>query len=251
MEDKKYLWIIFAVGLCVLVVVGIGFVWFMPQETAVAERPVEGSVVPAGEEGFDPVEWVREGEEYPGLEAEETASGEGEFEIVTDEVVYGVQDEPTRSRNDGSAAAAAEAGADEAAEGNEAESVVSLPGADRPAQSERTVITEADRSLITRADPAPAAEKRAASAGAAVSGASTEYWIQVGSFSSSYKAGRAKEELASKGFQTSISSLEIDGTNFFRVRMGPYPAKQEAEKFLDWVKGVDGYGESYISVVYP
>ena len=36
---------------------------------------------------------------------------------------------------------------------------------------------------------------------------------------------------------------------FFRVRIGPYASRVEAEKFLAWVQRVDGLDGSYISEV--
>ena len=90
--------------------------------------------------------------------------------------------------------------------------------------------------------PAPVAEKAPVNV--------TEYWIQTGSFTSVASAENAKQTLVTKGFSPSIQTKDVSGTDYYRVRIGPYPSKEEAEKFLHWVKGIDGFLESYVSKVY-
>jgi cell division protein FtsN len=47
-----------------------------------------------------------------------------------------------------------------------------------------------------------------------------------------------------------ITSIKKDDTTFYRLRVGPYTEKAEAEKFLDWIRDIEGFGTSYISLVY-
>jgi cell division protein FtsN len=78
----------------------------------------------------------------------------------------------------------------------------------------------------------------------------TQYWIQAGSFASRSRAEQTQTALSDKGINARLTSVDVSGTTFFRVRIGPYDAKPEAEKFLDWIKEIDTFGSSYISEVY-
>jgi DedD protein len=95
--------------------------------------------------------------------------------------------------------------------------------------------------------PAPAARQPAASKPAA-SGQKLidNYWVQTGSFSAKVRAETVKETLASKGISSLIENREVNGTNFFRVRVGPYTSRNEADYWLALIKAMDGFEESQI-----
>lgn len=76
-----------------------------------------------------------------------------------------------------------------------------------------------------------------------------EYWIQVGSYKNRNRAEMLNSKLSENGFEGRILTNIINGQTYYRVRIGPYTAKQEAEKFLDWVKSLEGMADSYISEV--
>ena len=78
----------------------------------------------------------------------------------------------------------------------------------------------------------------------------TEYWIQAGSFSSLSKATDVKTKLTENGAASTISTTNVNGTDYYRVRLGPYSDQMEADKFLSWIKAVKGFENSYISEVY-
>jgi DedD protein len=77
-----------------------------------------------------------------------------------------------------------------------------------------------------------------------------EYWIQAGSYKSKYKAEVLQNKLNDNGITSRIISSTINNQLYFRVRIGPYTKKNEAEKFLGWIQGIQGMENSYISVVY-
>jgi DedD protein len=52
--------------------------------------------------------------------------------------------------------------------------------------------------------------------------------------------------LKEKGLAGQIVVREVEGTRFYRLRIGPYENKAEAEKFLNWVKEIKGFEESMI-----
>jgi cell division protein FtsN len=78
----------------------------------------------------------------------------------------------------------------------------------------------------------------------------TEYWIQAGSYTSSSRAQEVAQALEDQGLVSKITTRAMSGKTYYRVRIGPYQSKPEAEKFLEWVKAVKGFESSYISMVY-
>ena len=77
-----------------------------------------------------------------------------------------------------------------------------------------------------------------------------EYWIQTGSYSSHSRAEDMAAMLTNQGLSGRVTTRDVEGRTFFRVRIGPYGQKEEAEKFLSWVQDVKGLETSYISLVY-
>ena len=98
---------------------------------------------------------------------------------------------------------------------------------------------------VVRRVPAPAVPRPPAPRTVKVS----EYWIQAGSFKSQTRADDVNGRLAKLGIPGTIRTREIAGETYFRVRIGPYENRPEAEKFLGYLKGVEGLADSYISLV--
>ena len=76
-----------------------------------------------------------------------------------------------------------------------------------------------------------------------------EFWVQVGSFASRARASALEQRLSDHGIVSRVTTRSTDAEVFFRVRVGPYGSRVEAEKFLAWVQRVDGMDGSYISEV--
>lgn len=80
----------------------------------------------------------------------------------------------------------------------------------------------------------------------------TGYWIQVGSFKTSAKAQATVDALKEKGLSSRVVLKNIDGDNWYRVRIGIYENKEEAQKFCNEVKKIKLNGQeifkgSYVS----
>ncbi|MBN2618254.1 MAG: SPOR domain-containing protein [Spirochaetales bacterium] len=73
------------------------------------------------------------------------------------------------------------------------------------------------------------------------------YWIQVGSFSTSAQASKSVEALKERGLSSRVVLKTVDGKSVYRVRIGAYESKEEADKFCDEVKKIAGYEGSYVS----
>ena len=74
-----------------------------------------------------------------------------------------------------------------------------------------------------------------------------QYWIQAASFSTLDSAEQLKNNLEKKGLFSVISLKEIDGTKYYRVRIGPYQQKIEAEGWLSRLKIQNECAEAYIT----
>ncbi|MCW9025196.1 MAG: SPOR domain-containing protein [Gammaproteobacteria bacterium] len=56
--------------------------------------------------------------------------------------------------------------------------------------------------------------------------------VQVGSFSSQKNAINFRDKLRKKGFKTFVEKIEARGQSTYRVRVGPFVKRQQAEKSL-------------------
>ena len=98
----------------------------------------------------------------------------------------------------------------------------------------------------------PPAQIRAARTGPAQTRAArrtVDYWIQTGSYKSQTKAEELSALLSGKGLSARLFSFMSGGSTYYRVRIGPYGNKDEADKFLSIVKQIQGLESSYLSMV--
>jgi cell division protein FtsN len=231
MEQKKLLWIIFSVALFLLIVVGIGLIWLYPgsrDQPVVADEGVSSREAGAD---FDPVEWVRSENEIKGLEEEEVEVEDENFVVVYGDPGEKQAEDTPKVESDDSG------DADGAVRDTTSPPSVTtrVPEKETPAPPAKPSTprpVEQDRPPVTRTVGV------------------TEYWIQTGSYTSRTRADTIKRELDELGLSGRILSKEIDGTQYYRVRIGPYGEKAEADKFLDWVKQREQFRQSYISQVY-
>ncbi len=129
-----------------------------------------------------------------------------------------------------------------------AEAASSAPAAPSAAPAAKPAATP---SAVKPAAAAPAATKPAAAPAAkpAVTASGPQYWIQTGSYQSQTRAEELSQTLAAKGLAGRVFSFAQADATWFRVRIGPYANKQEAEKFLAIVRKIQGLEASYISQV--
>lgn len=73
------------------------------------------------------------------------------------------------------------------------------------------------------------------------------YWIQVGSFSTKAIADSSVEKLKEHGLSSRVVLKEVNGKSVYRVRIGAYENKEEADKFCNEVKKISGFEQSYVS----
>ena len=121
-----------------------------------------------------------------------------------------------------------------------------------PTSGARTAAAPAagrDSSATTGSSAQPATVRATPLAKLTPSAPLREFWVQVGSFASRSRADALGQRLSNQGIVSRVTTRTTGANVFFRVRVGPYASRLEAEKFLAWVQRVDGMDGSYISEV--
>ncbi len=103
----------------------------------------------------------------------------------------------------------------------------------------------------TEATSAPKAATTTSKTPAAKTAATTQYWVQVSSYSAKKNADEARSILDSSNLQCEVFTYTKDGTMYYRVRVGPYSSKAEADKAKTKVDGISQFKNagSYVVTV--
>lgn len=237
MESRNILLIVICICAFLVLIFGIGFVWSLP------DKGLLGTEKPQDDEngnGTDIFEHMKD-ETLPGLKSTEEPiddkipidDGEKEDEPETE-----TEKEEKKEINTGEEASETDADAEKETE--KTTYIIRVPKDDEP---------EYPTTWITKPQPTPVPVQKPTTAPRRLKRI-TEYWIQAGSFQSRSKADALNEKLAEHGFQGQIKTRELNNITHYRVRIGPYQNKKEAEKFLEWLKVLDGMQNSFISEVY-
>jgi len=191
-NNLKTLWVLLS-ALGLLIIVGsAGFFFFSPDKNSEDLKPqlAATTLVPKEKtEEFDPIEWSRESDEYPGLVEE--SENFIDVEVVTED---------------------------------EKAAPVTVPVVPEVKPAPKAVVKEPVYKEVTV----------------------QVYWIQVGSYSSLTKAESVSTYLKDKGLSSTVQSKEVDGNPVYRVRIGAFNTKEEAEKFTGQVKALKGYEASFV-----
>ncbi len=224
MEKKNILLVIGSVTLFLIVVLAAGLWLFWPEPKPQSSSAAV-SVSPLGMEGsrgFDSFEYYRGRQDLPGLE----------------------EPRPAQPRQDGSLSLAIGETAPRPA--------VSVEPRPAPAAPQSAPAASGPAPAAPTAPPQrPAAQKAPAAARPATPKLTrvNEYWIQAGSYKSRVSAEGLNRKLADMGLAGTITTRDVGGETYFRVRIGPYRDSAEADKFLATVKAVEGLTDSYVSRV--
>jgi DedD protein len=248
MEGKKVLWVVFSIALALVVILAAGLFLLRPRQPKDSEASAAQARSAPSLQGYDPYEYVRGTTAPPGLTPPPAES----------EPVVIVVGEPPAGQHP---ALPLESPISPLESPQARASALPAPVAQGAAKPERPSATQ-ERAPRERAEAAAAAAKPAAqpAAQAAVKAAAkpaarpksvrvTEYWIQAGSFSSASRADEVSRRLEERGLATRTITRDLNGKTHFRVRVGPYTSRAEAEKFLGWIRELKGFEASYISMV--
>ncbi len=223
LETKKVLWTVISIAIVLVAASGIAVALFMPPAGAEnAPASIAGAAAPRA---VSPDAYVRQVEPAP-IPSTSAPASSGDSIII----IYG--DKPASDVLAGSAtpqASAAPAGATSAL----------------PASSAGSVYTPAPPATVKPSTGVAA--KPSAKPSLPKSVTLTEYWIQAGSFTSRSRAEDLQRDIAAKGLSSIISLSEVDGRNWYRVRIGPYGSKSEADSWLIKIRALPGCDEAYVS----
>jgi DedD protein len=247
MEGKKVLWVVFSIALALVVILAAGLFLLRPRQP---KSPEASETSAPSLQGYDPYEYVRGTSVPPGLTAPPTGSqpvvivvGEppaGEAPVVPSVEPLAV---PGKAPPERAYAAPVVTVPQE-----RAGAVTAPQAAEKPIPANQTVVKAAAKPAVqSAAKPAVRSASKPASGPKSLS--VTEYWIQAGSFSSASRAEEVSRRLEERGLAARTTTRDLNGKTHFRVRVGPYSNKAEAEKFLDWIRELKGFETSYISMV--
>lgn len=224
MEGQKLLWIVFSVVLFVVVVLASVLYFLRPGQAQPAVA------VSTGAAELDTYEYVRGS--TTDLPVTATPETTGSLDIV-------VGEEPA-----GTTGAVATTGA--ATTTPAATTVTPAPVKARASTATTTAAPVTTPRAATTTTTRPAATPKPV-----VTTPTRLFWIQTASFRNRGGAEAMAASLGEKGIAGRLQVSDVGGKPFYRVRVGPYTNRDEAEKFLSWIKGVKGLEQSYISVVTP
>lgn len=79
---------------------------------------------------------------------------------------------------------------------------------------------------------------------------SPRFYIQAGSFSTLANAEKARQMLADKNINSIIETRKINDKTWYRVLIGAYASKDEAEQFKPTVRAIKGFENAMIRQYY-
>jgi cell division protein FtsN len=236
-ETKKVLWTALSVLIVLVVAFGIALAFVVPRgDSAMAPASI-GSTTPPRVAA--PEAYIRTAEPAPVPQAPGSTAPAADSGVI---IVYGEKPAtpalPSPEAPVGQTTATAASTSTTAGSSTSAATVTpAKPYTPAPPASSAPKAT----AQTTAAKPAAVAKP-------ATTATVTEYWIQAASFTSRSRAEDLQRSLVEKGLSSLITIKEIDGTPYFRVRIGPYNAKTEADGWLVKVRQMAGCEEAYVSM---
>jgi len=240
MERNRVLWVIFSISLFLVVVLAGGLYLLRPVTDRDAQVAT-GQTSPL--RSFDAFEYVRGKSELPPLE-EEPEEAE---EMV---IIVGEREEAPPEEPEAAFPEVPEKAVPPMLDSQASETAPKPTAPVARPSTPRSTTRPAVASPHEPAARAPAAPPPAKTTSRPREVSVTEYWIQAGSYTSPSRAQEVAAVLEEQGLVSKITTRTLSAKTYYRVRIGPYMSKGEAEKFLEWVKAVKGFESSYISMVY-
>lgn len=246
MERQKIFWVVLAVGVFVVVVLVVG-VFLLRQKPQAGFASATPTVTPLSDTGTQVYEYQRES---PTASSGQPGTGQPGGGTETMHFYIGEGQQQGTTGQAGQSGQAGQPGGPAGTTGTPSTAAPSGSGTPQPAGA--TQAAPAAAPSAKRTIPglgAPAAARTAAAARPAPR--STEYWIQTGSYKSQTKAEDLASLLGDKGLSGRVFSYASQGSTWYRVRVGPYASRGEADRFLAEVKKLQGMESSFISQVAP
>lgn len=243
MEQKKILWIIASVGVFLLVVMGAALI---------INRPTQGVEPSLASLQSNNDTWVMPPISEPPVHATDAFQAEGELVdgVVTD---TGTQDSTVGSMTTYSG--------NTNVSGMTESTTIDLNSIKEGAQQTSVTATNqagaaavASRSTISAKAPASEATKPISTTTKSTTSSSNktqdQYWVQVASVTNKNNAENARAALAANKIESEIFTHKADdGRLYYRLRVGPYTTKTEAEYWKGRIALIDEFSsiDSFIT----
>lgn len=288
MEQKRTLWIVSAVGVFLLVVVGAALIMYSPAAKkshvtapALTKSPAAAQVLPpppAQTFNADEVPVMPQPESFDNRK--DSITTENLTVYATNTTVYGsemttidlnalkggnvtVATEKKDSLPVSSVEPKYESNFDAAKNVSAAEKPVTAkttaPVAEKPAATKpvSSKTTPATSTKTTASKPASTAAKTSTTAKPASKPAASKttapakadrFWIQVASYEMKKNADEARSALEKNKIQAEVFTTQVKGKMYYRVRVGPYTTKSEAQYWQGLISRTDTFAKtnSYI-----
>jgi DedD protein len=238
MEKKKLLLVAVSVGVFLVIVVGAAILVFSPtgQPGVISDwRSLPGGPdIPSRSATTDPTE-ILKSDELRGLQDASSSSPIQENRIYPNGEPSEIAAKTSEPRQEPKAVINVSRPQTAAVPSSSQEKPQAKPPVQTPAP-------------VQAAKPKPASpvpSKPAASA-AAPKKAARDFWIQAGSYSSRDGADSVKKDLSDKGITAIITNQQVDNIMRYRVRIGPYTTRNEADYWLSMVKSINGFENSQV-----
>jgi cell division protein FtsN len=235
MEKQKIFWVVLSVSIFVVIVLVAG-VLLLKQKPSATAATAPGTVNPLSDSGTQIYEYQRESSAKP------QGSGQKPEDTQTMHFYIGEGGEkPAPAKGTQPPAVTPPAAPVGPAPVAPAAPAPSPQTPQRPGPAVQVARASGASAVKTAPQKHPSPQKAAQKA--------IDYWIQTGSYKSQDKAEQLAAQLGAKGLVGRVFSSAVKSETWYRVRIGPYGNKGEAEKFLAIVKQVQGLESSYISMV--
>ena len=238
MEQQKLLWTILSVGILILILLGAGMFFFLPSDsTGLAQN---GKTT----------EWTKAASPAPkDTPAPAAPPQASKPEIKKTPVQTSPAPKAAPEPSPAPAPKTAQAPAPKQAttpapKATPAPATKPAPAATqqtKPAASTQPAKPAQPQTQTAKPAQTPAAKPAASTA------AKGSFWIQVGSYATEDAAKKTKQELAAKGYTSSIQTIAKDGKTYHRVKIGPYTSRSEVDTLLPKIKALPGMGGSFIT----
>ncbi|PIE04842.1 MAG: hypothetical protein CSA76_02140 [Spirochaetales bacterium] len=196
-----------------------GILLFQKQESPDGSINIASALSLNGTEqvpdNFDPVSWARQGAAYPPLYETENPPDNFTADFNTPDAVQPAASDSSLS----------------AQQPEKAPAAVVVQPADPPKENPPAVKTPAPKKEVKKT-------YREVQENA--------YWVQVFSSDNPSRAEDIRTELAEKGFPANVIAREVDGTTWYRVRIGGFSQKAEAEHYAGKLRAMDGFESSWV-----
>ncbi len=258
MEQRKLLWVILLVSLFVLMIFGAALILYSPSRssnTAYADGEViqyDGTYYDE-KDSVDPDKWTRDPEQVAELD-KNAAPANGNIINLT--IVNDGQ-----SFNDKNIDVSDLTENQESTENKLPPELAEQVGIGSPEREKTAEPVEAEKPAVStkkEVKPAPSkvqkrklvASKKKKPQRKAVKKAPAQkkvFWVQTASLKNRLNAEKARDRLAAQHMQVEIFTKKTASGLTYRVRVGPFLSKAEAQYWLNNIKKIKDFSESYIS----